>query len=172
MTRSERQHERKTRRHLRRRVLWTRRPTAGGLSGRSTSQIYERGSAVCALADDFRGDMAETGDAQCARRAPGKVDHPAADERAAVIDRDDDGAAAVADTQLGAERQAAMGAGHGVLVEALARGGPVAGLVAVHRGNAGEAVASSRPDRGVGVPPRSVARRFGVLDMVPMMMPG
>src|SRR5579859_2460231 len=92
-------------------------------------------------AHDFGSDLADAAEADGAGRAGGEVEHPAANERAAVVDGDDDGAAAMGHAEPGAERQRAVRAGHGVLVEALARGGPAAGLVAIHRGDAREAMA-------------------------------
>src|SRR5258708_6610056 len=72
--------------------------------------------------------------AGCTRR---QVEHAAADEGAAVVDGDNDAAAAMGDLEPGAERQRAVGAGHCVLVEARAGGGLAAGFVAVIGGHAG-----------------------------------
>src|SRR5204862_4596 len=91
-----------------------------------------RGSgADRALQDDFRRDATDTatGEANGAGGPGREVEHPAADERATVVDGDDDALAAMGDAQLGAERQRAVRRGHGVLVEALARGGLAARLV-------------------------------------------
>ena len=62
--------------------------------------------------NDLGGDAADAGAGQAdrARRAGREVENPAADERAAVIDGDDDAAAAMGHPQLGAERQRAVGA--------------------------------------------------------------
>ena len=62
-----------------------------------------------------------------------QIENPATDERAAVVDGDDDALATMGHPELGAERQRAVGRGHGVLVEALTGGGPAAGLVTVVR---------------------------------------
>src|SRR5687767_12554183 len=53
------------------------------------------------------------------------VDHALADERAAVVDPDDDAPAVgdVGDPKLGAERQGAVGGGEAVRIEALAARG-------------------------------------------------
>ena len=107
---------------------------------------------------------AGAGQADGAGGAGGEVEHAAADERATVVDGDDDAAAAMGNPEPGAERQAAMRRGHGVLVEARARRGLAAGFIAVKRGHAGEAVAAA--DRGVGVAP---GRARGVMSVA--MMP-
>ena len=62
--------------------------------------------------NDLGDDAADAGAGQAdgAGGAGGQVEHPAADERAAVIDGDDDAAAAMGDPELGAERQGAVGA--------------------------------------------------------------
>jgi len=108
-----------------------------------------------ALGDDFRGDAADaaTCEADGAGSTRGEVEHTAANERAAVIDGDDDALAAMCDAQLGAERQRTVRRGHGVLVEALARGSLAAGLVAVKGRDAGEAAAGAggRRHRRIGV---------------------
>src|ERR1700761_4932871 len=128
-----------------------------------------------ALADDFGRDLAKTIQAEGAGRAGRQIKHPAMHIGAAVVDGDDDGAAAMADAQLGAERQRAVRAGHLVLVEALARGGLAAGLVAIGRGDAGEAVTGlrSRGHGRIGLPPglAAVAVRSAA-DVVEMMTPG
>src|ERR1700759_2336167 len=115
------------------RLFWTR----------YLPDVLMKKRASGALSDHFGGDLAEAGEAEGACGTRGEVEHPATHERAAVVDGDGDGAAAMGHAQLGAERQRAMGAGHGVLVEPLTRGGLAAGLVAVGRGNAGEAVAAA-----------------------------
>jgi len=77
------------------------------------------------------------------------------------------------DAQLGAERQRAVRRGHGVLVEALARGGPAAGLVAVKGSHSGEGTpgALRRRHRRIGVTP--IGGRVGiVLGVVAVMMVG
>src|SRR5437879_12608402 len=82
---------------------------------------------------DLCGDAADAGAGQADDPGRGgrKVEHPAADEGAPVIDGDDHAAAAMAYPELGAERQGAVGRGQGGLIEALARGGLAAGFVAV-----------------------------------------
>ena len=106
------------------------------------------------------------------RGAGGEVEHAPLDEGTAVVDRDDDAAAVMGDPQLGAEGQRAMRAGHGVLVEALARCRPAAGLVAVGRGHTGEAVPG---DHRIGVLPGrralfSLGHAAGVVTSGVMMM--
>ena len=59
------------------------------------------------------------------------------------IDRDDDAAVADGSPELGAERQRAVGRGHGVLVEALTGGGLAAGFIAVRGGLSREGRARS-----------------------------
>src|ERR1700744_911273 len=92
------------------------------------------------LADDLGGDLADAGAGQAdgAGGAGRAGEHKAAHERATVIDGDDDALAVVGDPQLGAERQRAMGAGHGAGIHALARRGAAAGLVAGIGGHARE----------------------------------
>src|SRR5947209_5673592 len=101
--------------------------------------------------DDLGGDVADAsaGQPDRSRRPRGEVEHPAANERAAVVDGDDNAAAAMGDPELGAEWQAAVSRGHGFLVEALAGGSLATGLVAVERGDAREAPprACGRADR-------------------------
>src|SRR5580698_4962331 len=82
------------------------------------------------LADDLGGHPADAGAGKPdgAGGAGGQVENPAADERATVIDGHDHTAVAMGHPQLGAERQRAVGAGHGALVEALARCGLAAGF--------------------------------------------
>ena len=81
--------------------------------------------------NDLGGDAADAGAGQAdgAGSAGGQVEHAAADERATVIDGHDDALAVMGHAQPGAERQRAVGTGHGALIETLARGGPAAGLV-------------------------------------------
>jgi len=84
------------------------------------------------------------------------------------------------DAQLGAERQRTVSRGHGILVEALARRSPAAGLVAIIGGHAGEAAARARRrrHRRVGVAP--IGGRVGIalgvvavmMVRVPVVMPG
>src|SRR6185312_15923826 len=138
----ERRHK-KARRHSRRRVLLGAQRRLAPFWTRYFPDFYEE-ALVCVCepgisAHDFARDLAETGDPEHAGGTGGEIEHPAANERAAVVDGDDDGAAAMAHAQLGAERQRTVGAGHGVLVETLARGGLAAGLITVKRGNTGEA---------------------------------
>ena len=61
----------------------------------------------------------------------GQVEDTSPDEGTTVIDRDDDALATMGHPELGAERQRAVGRGHGVLIEALTGGGPAAGFIAV-----------------------------------------
>src|SRR5438270_9074956 len=98
------------------------------------------------LRNDLGGDAADAGagEADGAGGTGGEAEHPAAHEWATVIDGDDDARAAMGDAQLGAERQRTVRRGHGVLVEALARRGLAAGLVAVEGGHAGKASARAR----------------------------
>src|ERR1700709_608507 len=93
------------------------------------------------LGDDLGGDLADAGAGQAdgTGRARGKVEHAPLDEGTAVVDGNDDALAAVGHPQLGAERQRAVGAGHGVLVEASTRSGLAAGFVAVEGSHSGEA---------------------------------
>ena len=79
--------------------------------------------------------------------------------------------------QLGAERQGAVGRGHGVLVEALTGGGLAAGFIAVKGGHAREAVPAgdgaiealaSRQE--LPAAPRCVAA--GVMVVMVAMVPG
>jgi len=107
----------------------------------------------------------------------GEVEYASPDEGATVIDRDDDALAAMGHPELGAERQRAVGCGHGVLVEALAGGGPATGFTAVKRRLAGEAAPGALgADRGIGVQPVAAGRlgfAGGVMMVVVMtMMPG
>src|SRR5882757_5674185 len=85
-----------------------------------------------ALGDDLGGDAADagTGEADGTCCTGRKVEHASPDERATVVDGDDHAAAAMGDAQLRAERQRAVGAGHGVLVEARTGSGLAAGFIA------------------------------------------
>src|SRR6266702_4832222 len=105
--------------------------------------------------DDLGNPPADAGAGQAdhAGRTGGQVEHTATDERAAVVDGDDDTAITMGHPELGAERQAAVGRGHGAGVHALAGGGPAAGFVAVIGGHAREATSGRRGDRGIGVKP-------------------
>src|SRR6266481_655702 len=99
-----------------------------------------------ALRDDLCSDAANAGTGQADRAggARGQVKHPAADERAAVVDGDDDAAAAMGHPELGAEWQRAVGGREGTLIETLARGGLAAGFVAVKGSHPREAVSGAR----------------------------
>src|SRR5579872_730694 len=124
------------------------------------------------LRDDFGDDAANAGAGQAngAGRPRRQVEHAAANERAAVVDGHDDAAVAMGDLELGAERQGTVGRGHGVLIEALTRGGPAAGLAAIIGSDAREAPphARHRGDRGIGVTPGR--QSVGLGDMVKTMM--
>src|ERR1700749_4683114 len=87
----------------------------------------------CKWLHDLGDDAADAGagEADRAGSARRQVEHAASNERAAVVDGDDDTAVTMSDLQLGAEGQSAVGRSHGVLVKALARGGLAAGLVAI-----------------------------------------
>ena len=80
-----------------------------------------------------------------------QIEHTTLDERAAVIYGDDDAAAAMGDLEPGTERQGPVCGSHSFLIEALARGGLAARLVAVELGLARKAAAGA--DRGIGVAP-------------------
>src|SRR6266436_8696539 len=99
-----------------------------------------------ALRDDLCSDAANAGTGQADRAggARGQVKHPAADERAAVVDGDDDAAAAMGHPELGTERQRTVGGREGTLIETLARGGLAAGFVAVKGSHPREAVSGAR----------------------------
>src|SRR5262245_24056877 len=124
--------------------------------------------------DDFGCDPAHAGAGQAdgARGAGGEVEHAAADEWATIIDGDNDAAATMADTELGAERQTTVGRGHCVLVETLAGRGAAAGLVAVKGSHSREGVATGRrSDRGISVTPgRTLGPGMMVVVMTVMMM--
>ena len=135
-----------------------------------------KGAFEARSGDDLGGHPADAGAGQAdgARRSGRKVENPAANERAPVIDGDDDAAAAMGDPELGAERQRAMGACHGVLIEVLARGGLAAGFVAVKGRHSRERATGvrRREDRGIGVTParRAVGRVGHVVEMVMAVM--
>lgn len=120
------------------------------------------------ILDDFGGDLADATEANGAGCAGREVEHPAADKRPSIVDGHNDAAAAMGHPQLGAEWQRAMGAGHGVLIEPLARGGLAAGLIAIIGRNAREAVSGARHrrHRGIGVPPRRGRRGAGMAGVV------
>ena len=132
------------------------------------------------LRDDLGGDATDTGAGQAdgARRGGGEVENPAPNERAAVINGDDDAAIAMGHAQLGAERQRAVRTGERILVKALARGGLPTGLVAIERGNAGEHASETFADRAEGRGRRLGFLRGRVRDVarqvriVMVMMPG
>src|SRR4029077_6720982 len=90
------------------------------------------------LGEDFGRHAADATEANGLRGSRREVEHPAAHERAAIIDRDDDATVAVRDADAGAKWQRPMRGGHGAGVHALAGGGAVAGLIAVVRRDAGE----------------------------------
>src|SRR5947209_18348367 len=98
------------------------------------------------MADAGAGQADGTGSAR------GEVEHASPDEGPAVVDGDDNALTAMGNPEPGAERQRAVGAGQGVLVEARTRGGLAAGFIAVERGHSREATARTA-DRGIGVPP-------------------
>src|SRR5437016_5054323 len=110
-------------------------PTAGpcwrtkGSAGRYATQRYRNdGARNRALRDDLGGDPADAGAGQadrprCARR---QIEDTPPDEGTTIIDRDDDTLAAMGHPELGAERQRAVGRGHGALVEALTGRSPAA----------------------------------------------
>src|ERR1700743_453739 len=133
-----------------------------------------------ALRDDLCGHLTEAFDAERAGCGRGEIEHAATHERATVVDGDDDALAAMGHAQLGAERQRTMGAGHGVLIEALTGGRLAARLVAVERGNAGEAVSGAGMHHRVGVLPgllgsalRALVRILaGVVGVMIAVMPG
>ena len=118
----------------------------------------------------LRRDPADAGagEAYCAGGAGREVEDAAADEGAAVVDGDDDAAAAMGDPEPGAERQTAVSRGHGVLVEARSGGGLAAGFVAVKGSHAGEAAAGAAAHGRVGVTPGRIAGMMGVMMMMMM----
>jgi hypothetical protein len=134
----------------------------------------EDGAQDARLRDDLSGDVADAGAGQAdgAGSARGQVKHTALDEGTTVIDRDDDALATMGHPELGAERQRAVGRGHGVLVEALSGGGLAAGFIAVKRSPSREAVPGARADRGIGVHPVALGLvGMSVVGMV-AVMPG
>lgn len=114
---------------------------------------------------DFGNDPADAAarEADSLGSTLGQVEHAAANEGAAIVDGDDDAAAAVGDPQTRTERQAAMSCSHCVLIEALARCGAAAGFVAVKGSYAGKASAAGGTDRCIGVQP-------GIMGVMPMMV--
>src|SRR3954452_1011539 len=133
----------------------------------STQRLLIVDCANARSGNHLGGDPADAGAGEThgAGGAGGEVEDAAADKRAAVVDGDDDAAVAVGHSEFGAERQAAVSRGHGVLVEARSGGGLAAGFVAVKGGHAREAVAAA--DRSVGIAPGRIA---GVMGMVAVMM--
>src|SRR4029077_1383411 len=113
---------------------------------------------------DLGGHPADAGASQAdgTGSTRGEVEHAATDERATVIDGDDNAAAAMGHAQPSAERQRTVGRGHSVLVEARAGSGLAAGLIAVEGGYAREAAAAGRRgDRGIGVTPGAACSAVG-----------
>src|SRR5207302_5631930 len=90
-----------------------------------TETVGSKAAPDDALGDDLGGDAADTGTGQADRAgsARGQVEHAATDERATIIDGNDDAAAAMGHPQLGAEGQGAVGRRQGILVETLTGGG-------------------------------------------------
>src|SRR6202030_3868121 len=129
-----------------------------------------------ALTDDLCGHLTEAFDAERARCGRGEIEHAATHERTAVVDGDDDAAVAMGHAQLGAERQRAMRAGHGVLIEALTGSRLAARLVAVERRHAGEAVSAGRRHARIGVLPGALGALVripaDVMDAMLAVMPG
>src|ERR1700682_1174137 len=120
---------------------------------------------------DLGSDAADAGagQADCAGRSGRKIENPATDERDAVVAGDDHALAAMGNPELGAEREAAVSRGHGVLIEALAGGGLAAGFIAVKGRQAREAASGARRrgDRGIGVAPGGTRERIaGVVGMM------
>ena len=170
---------------LRRQAIFERAASSASLTLRNIPNLMEpeeRSNAPKRSGDDLGNHAADAGAGQAdgASGASGQVEHTAADERATVVDGDDDAAVAMGDPELGAERQGAVGRGHGVLVEALAGRGLAAGFIAVKGGHAREATSGTgrRGDRGIGVEPgpggrpadSSAGRVAGVVMVVVMMM--
>ncbi len=102
---------------------------------------------VARLGNDLGGDTADAGAGQAdgAGGTRREVKDASLDEGTAVVDGDDDALAAMGHPQLGSERQRAVGAGHGVLVEALAGSGLAAGFIAVERGYAAKLCPPEEP---------------------------
>src|SRR5690242_3655461 len=82
----------------------------------ATQRLLKYGASDALSGDDLSGDVADAGACQSdgAGRALGEVEHASLDEGAAVIDGNDDALAAMGHTELGSERQRAVGCGHGV----------------------------------------------------------
>jgi threonine dehydratase len=117
---------------------------------------------------------AGAGQADGTGRTLGQVEHASPDEGTTVVDRYDDALATMGHPELGAERQRAVGGGHGVLVEALTGGGPAAGFTAVVRGLSRKAAPGALgADRSIGVQPAAAGclGLAGVIGMV-AMVPG
>jgi len=109
---------------LRRQAIFERAASAASLNPTQHTELDGTGRAFKRpkrSGDDLGNHAADAGAGQAngASGAGGQVKHTAADERATVVDGDDDAAVAMGDPELGAERQGAVGRGHGVLVEAL-----------------------------------------------------
>src|ERR1700722_20452113 len=106
---------------------------------------------------DLGDDAADAGagQADCTRSGGRKIENPAADEGAPVIDGNDNAAVAMGYPEPGAKGQRSVSAGHGLLVETLTRGGLAAGFIAIKGGDAREGPAGSRRrgDRSIGVAP-------------------
>ena len=84
--------------------VFGRATEVGATAGRGTLRICWMGDARCRrLSDDFSRDLAETGNTERMGGAGREVEHPATNERAAVVDGDDDRTAAMAHAELGAE---------------------------------------------------------------------
>jgi len=98
------------------------------------------------LVDDFGDDTADAGAGQTDRAscARGQIQHPAANERTAIIDSNDHTAFPMGHPESGPERQRAVGACHRILIETLARRGFAAGFVAVKGRYPGEAAFRAR----------------------------
>src|SRR5437763_8037458 len=141
-----------------------------------TRSEERRRRAISASGDDLGGDTtnAGTGQADGAGGTRGQIEDAATDERAAVIDGDDDALAAMGDAQPGAERQRAVGRGHGALVEALAGSGPAAGFIAVIGGHSREALPGGWARQGVGIAPVAAGSLAGVMRVVvvALVVPG
>src|SRR4029077_8707242 len=98
----------KARRHWRRRDFFTARGWFCGLLAATLTTLAWKGEASgTPLLHDLGDDAANASASQADRAgsARGQVKHPAADERAAVVDCDDDAAVATRDSEHGAERQ-------------------------------------------------------------------
>src|SRR5829696_5306550 len=127
------------------------------------------GAVTRALRDHLGGDVADAGagEADGTGSALGEVEYASPDEGTTVIDGDDHALAAMGHPELGAERQRAVGCGHGVLIEALTGGSLAAGFITVKGGLSREA---RRADRGIGVQPIAAlgfVRVAGVMAVMP-----